>query len=146
MLGENIVRGEPFTLLGGFRHEDGRIDLKKYGLFPIVAAARTLAIRHGIRARGTKGRLQGLLELRVGGDADILTWLTGHSLLLSLMLVQQTSDLNEGISVSNRIETGTLDHATRARLKSVLKTLQHVPDVVRSLMFATPRPDSSTSR
>ena len=146
MLGENIVRGEPFTLLGGFRHEEGRIDLKKYGLFPIVAAARTLAIRHDVRARGTKGRLQGLLDLGIGGDADILSWLTGHSFLLSLMLAQQTADLDEGKPVSNRIETGKLDHATRARLKSVLKTLQHVPDVVRTLMFATPQAEASTSR
>lgn len=146
MLGESIVRGEPFTLLGGFRHEDGRIDLKKYGLFPIVAAARTLAIRHGVRARSTKARLHGLLELGIGGDADILSWLTGHSFLLSLMLTQQTTDLNEGIPVSNKIETGKLDPAAYARLKSVLKTLQHVPDVVRSLMFATPRPETSISR
>ncbi|MEX2372938.1 MAG: DUF294 nucleotidyltransferase-like domain-containing protein, partial [Dehalococcoidia bacterium] len=46
-LGEAAARPvNPFTLLGGFRTEQGRIDLEAYGLFPVVAFARALAIRH----------------------------------------------------------------------------------------------------
>jgi DNA polymerase-3 subunit epsilon/CBS domain-containing protein len=135
LLGEQIVTGNPFTLFGGLRLENGRIDLKKHGLFPIVAAARTLAIRHGIRARSTKARLGGLIDLGIGGDADMKSWLSGHAFLLSLMLAQQSADLHAGIPVSNRVETRTLDRAVQAELKSVLKTLQPVPDVVRGLMF-----------
>ena len=71
LLGEQIVAGNPFTFLGGLQLDDGRLDIKMHGLFPIVAAARTLAIRHGIRALSTRDRLEGLIALDVGGD-------TGH--------------------------------------------------------------------
>jgi CBS domain-containing protein len=135
LLGEQVVTGNPFTLFGGFQLENGRIDLKKHGLFPVVAAARTLAIRHGIRARSTKARLEGLIDLDIGGDADMKAWLSGHSFLLSLMLAQQSADLHAGIPVSNRVETATLDKAVQAELKSVLKSLQPVPDLIRDLMF-----------
>ncbi|WP_292627991.1 putative nucleotidyltransferase substrate binding domain-containing protein, partial [Mesorhizobium sp.] len=43
LLGEQMTTGNPFTVFGGFQLEDGRLDIKKHGLFPIVATARTLA-------------------------------------------------------------------------------------------------------
>ena len=83
--------------------EDGRLDIKKHGLFPIVATARTLAIRHGIRERSTRARLEGLIALDIGGDRDMKTMLSGHALLLGLLLGQQIRDIYAGIPVSNRV-------------------------------------------
>lgn len=136
LLGERIgVAGNPFTILGGFQLDDGRIDLKLHGLFPIVAAARSLAIRHGIAERATKARLERLMALDIGGDVDLSSMLDGHLLLMRLLLTQQGSDLASGIPVSNRVETGRLARADHQALKSLLKQLRTVPTMVRDLMF-----------
>jgi CBS domain-containing protein len=104
LLGEQMVVGNPFGLFGGYRLEDGRLDLKKHGLFPIVASARILAIRHNVRASSTRARLEGLADLGIGGVADIEAKLTGHAFLLSVLLAQQSHDLQAGIPVTNRID------------------------------------------
>jgi DNA polymerase-3 subunit epsilon/CBS domain-containing protein len=135
LLGEQVAPSNPFTLFGSLQLEGGRIDLKLHGLFPIVATARTLAIRHGIRARSTRERLEGLIGLEIGGDEDMAAMLTGHSVLLALMLAQQSRDLYAGLPVSNRVEVAKLDGTERAELKAVLKSLQPVPNLVRDMMF-----------
>ena len=69
LLGEAISEVQPLTLLGKLRLEDGRIDLKRCGLFPIVALARTLAIRHGLAIRSTVERLEALAGVTGAGVA-----------------------------------------------------------------------------
>ena len=135
LLGEQVVVGNPFGLFGGYRLEDGRLDLKKHGLFPIVAGARTLAIRHNVRASSTRARLEGLADLGIGGVADIEAMLTGHAFLLSVLLAQQGHDLQAGIPVTNRIDITRLDKHQYAELKEVLKTIQTLPSLLRDLMF-----------
>ena len=136
LLGEQITAGNPFTLFGGFQLEDGRLDIKKHGLFPIIATARTLAIRHGIRERSTRARLDRLIALDIGGDRDMKAMLAGHAMLLGLLLGQQTRDIYAGIPVSNRIEINGLAREQQVELKSLIKRLQSAPDLVRDLMFA----------
>lgn len=136
LLGEQVASiPNPFTLFGGFRTDGGRIDLKLHGLFPIVSAARTLAIRHGIRARSTQERLEGLIALEIGGDADMTRILAAHNVILSLMLAQQNRDLQAGIAASNRVDAGALSGAQKEELKTALKDLQAIPALVRDLMF-----------
>ncbi|TIY02978.1 MAG: DNA polymerase III subunit epsilon, partial [Mesorhizobium sp.] len=136
LLGEQMTTGNPFTVFGGFQLENGRLDIKKDGLFPIVATARTLAIRHGIRERSTRARLDRLIAQDIGGERDMKAMLAGHSMLIGLLLAQQTHDIYAGIPVSNRIEINALTREQQAELKSLIKRLQSAPDLVRDLMFA----------
>ena len=53
----------PIGMFGRYRLTNGRIDLKKGGLFPIVSTARVLALQHGIAERSTPGRLQMIASL-----------------------------------------------------------------------------------
>jgi len=136
LMGEKLFAGQsPFTLLGGVRTTDGRIDLKLHGLLPIVTAARTLAIRHDIRRRATSDRLQGLIERGLGNAEEIAGLIAAHRVFVGLMLDQQSVDLETGIAVSNKVATGSLSHASLASLKSALKAVQTVPDMVRALTF-----------
>ena len=48
--------------VGGFRTEEGRLDLKLHGLFRIVAATRAMAIRHDIRLHSTAERLDACFD------------------------------------------------------------------------------------
>lgn len=125
----------PFTFFGGFQLEQARIDLKRYGIFPVVAFARALAIRHNVRARSTRERLGGLSELGLGSEADFSRLTAAHARTLKFMLCQQSRDLLAGIPVSNRVEVGSLSSEEQAELRTSLKAIQIVPDLVRDLMF-----------
>jgi len=136
LMGEKLFSGQsPFTLLGGVRTTKGRIDLKLHGLFPIVTAARSLAIRHGIRRRSTGDRLEGLIERGLGNAEEIAGLIAAHRVFVALLLDQQSVDLEIGIAVSNQVATGSLSQASLAALKSALKAVQTVPDMVRALTF-----------
>lgn len=136
LLGEQIVSDNPFTLLGGLRLDDGRLDIKMHGLFPIVAAARTLAIRHGIRALSTRDRLEALIARDIGGDQDMKAMLAGHAFLIGLLLGQQIHDVYAGVPVSNRVELAAIPREQQSELKTLVRRLQSVPGLVRDLMFA----------
>ena len=58
-------------MFGTIRTEQGRLDLKKAGLFGIVTAARVLAIRHHVVERATPARLKGVRALDLGGERDL---------------------------------------------------------------------------
>jgi CBS domain-containing protein len=137
LMGEKLfARPSPFGLFGGFQTVDGRLDLKLHGLFPIVAAARTAAIRHGIRRRSTRRRLGGLVERGLGNAGELAELAGAHRLFMAMMLEQQARDLETGIPVSNSVEIHALSRAQQAKLKSALKTVEIVPELIRALMFA----------
>lgn len=136
-LGETAARpANAFTMLGGFRTEEGRIDLKMHGLFPVVAFARALAIRHDVRGRSTPERLDGLRALDIGGDADCARLVAAHGKVVKFMLAQQSRDLLAGVPASNKVEIAALTSEEQAELKSALRAIQIVPELVRSLMFS----------
>ncbi|WP_163266760.1 DUF294 nucleotidyltransferase-like domain-containing protein [Chelativorans alearense] len=135
LLGEQLANlASPFTLFGRFRTEEGRLDLKRFALFPIVSAARTLSIRHDIRVRSTRARLEGLLEREIGSEVSLQRVLSAHTLVLSLTLAQQSRDRHEGIPVSNKVEIAALSRSQQAALRIALRDLQILPELVRDLM------------
>lgn len=137
LLGERIDQaGSAFTVFGNLRGRDGRIDLKQHGLFPLVAFARAVAIRHDLRHRGTRTRLGAMIEKGIGGEAEIRALLDAHALILSLMLAQQSRDLASGLPVSNKVELAALDAVQMRRLKRALRMVENLPPLLRSLMSA----------
>src|SRR5690606_10985432 len=137
LIGEKLFDlPSPFTFLGAIQTNEGRVDLKMHGLFPIVTAARALAIRHDVRRRSTRGRLDGIAKRDIGNASELARLGEAHSLFMSLMLEQQSIDLEAGIPVSNRVDPSALSRARQADLKSALKAMAAIPDMVRGLMFA----------
>lgn len=136
LLGEQIVPTNAFTMLGSLNADAGRFDIKMHGLFPIVAASRALAIRHGVKTLSTRARIEGLIELNIGGTEDLENMLTAHSFLIGLLLGQQIRDIFDGIQASNRVEIASLPKQAHSQLRSVIKDLRSVPDLVRDLMFS----------
>ena len=102
---------------------------------PVVAFARSLAIRHNVQMHSTRERLSGLRALDIGGDADFARLATAHGKVIKFMLAQQSRDLLAGIPVSNKVEVAALTSDEQAELKSALRVIQLVPDLVRDLMF-----------
>lgn len=126
----------PVGFLGRITLENGRVDLKKGGLFPIVAAARCLCLSHGIAARGTSERLAALKAEKVGAEVDLDMLAAAHTLLMRLILEQQLTDIALGLPPSTRVEPGRLSRTEQAALKDCLGSLDVAPTLVRDLLFA----------
>jgi CBS domain-containing protein len=86
---------------GGFRTENGRIDLKRAGLFSIVTAARVLAICHHLLERSTPARLTAVAGLDRGGRGDLDALARAQAVFLDLILMQQLADMRGGLPLSN---------------------------------------------
>jgi DNA polymerase-3 subunit epsilon/CBS domain-containing protein len=122
-------------LLGGLRTEAGRIDLKLAALLPIVSAARVLAMRHGVEARSTQARLEGLAQLKRGGDADLAAIMGAHRTVLAAILRQQVRDIHAGVPAGSRVEVARLTRRQRDDLKRALGVVPSLEDLVRNLLF-----------
>ncbi len=134
LLVDGLAAADPFTLLGGLKLEDGRLDLKALGLFPIVRLARSLAIRHGLALHSTTERLQALAA-RGKGSADLEALDRAHAVLLAALLHQQALDIEAGLPPGNRLDPRALDKEQLERLKQALRQVRVAPDLVRDLMF-----------
>lgn len=134
LLGDGLTAADPFTLLGGLKLDDGRIDLKTHGLFPIVKLARALCIRHGLALRSTTERLEALAE-RTGGKADLEGLGRDHGVIMAALLQQQAADIEAGLAPGNRVDPRSLSKEQLERLKRALRHVRSVPELVRDLMF-----------
>lgn len=119
----------PFTIFGQVRLDDGRIDLKRNGLFHIVSVARIIAITRHIAARGTPERLR-LFAEEGGNRADMEALINAHEVFVGRILDQQLADLAKGQPPSNRVAYKSLTDAARSELKTALEAVSHVEDVL----------------
>jgi DNA polymerase-3 subunit epsilon/CBS domain-containing protein len=136
LLAEAAGEVEPgVTILGNFRTENGRIDLKRTGLFGIVTSARVLAIRHHLLEHSTPARLAAIAALGLGGDADLDALTRAHGEFIELILVQQIADIHDGRPLSNKVLVKRLSREQRTRLHESLRAVRHAGALTRDLLF-----------
>ena len=83
LLAQSVVGMAPrLGFFGGFTVTDGRIDLKRDGLLPLVSTARTLALKIGSKARATPERLRDLVAAERMSEKDAAVLIGLHGLLL----------------------------------------------------------------
>jgi DNA polymerase-3 subunit epsilon/CBS domain-containing protein len=121
--------------IGGFKTENGRIDLKKSGLFGIVSMARALAIRHHVTERATAARLSGIKALGLGAEADLDALIDAQATFLDLILGQQIRDIANGVPPGNAVEVKQLTRRDRERLHAALRAVTHLDTLTRELLF-----------
>lgn len=122
-------------MFGRFRTVQGRIDIKKTGLFGIVTTARVLAICHHVVERSTLARIAGIKTLGIGSEADLDALSEAHETLLALVAAQQVNDIEHGLPPSNAIEVRRLSTHNCSRLRAALEAARHLDDLVRELLF-----------
>jgi DNA polymerase-3 subunit epsilon/CBS domain-containing protein len=120
---------------GRFRTENGRLDLKRAGLFGIVNTARVLAVRHHVVERATPARFAGVKALGIGGERDLEALIEAQAVLLDLILAQQVADLERGRPPSNAIIVKTLSRKDRERLRTALDAVRHLDHLTRDPLF-----------
>lgn len=111
----------PIGVFGSLLGVEGRLDLKMHGLFPIVAGARAMALRHGVAATATADRLRAVAAEGLIGEEDLAGLLEAQELFMTLILEQQLRDLRAGGRAGTRIELARLTPVRRRRLKEALR-------------------------
>jgi CBS domain-containing protein len=136
LLAESAPPVEPgFTVFRAFNTVDGRIDLKKAGLFGIVTLARVLAIRHHVVERSTARRLEALAALGFGGAQDLAGLADAQAVFLDLILAQQIEDMASGVPPTNKVAVKRLSRRDRDRLRAALEQVRNLDELVRDLLF-----------
>jgi len=123
------------TMLGRFRTMNGRIDLKKSGLFGIVTMARVLAIRHHLVERSTLARLTAIAALGRGGTQDLDALARAQADFLDLILAQQLADMRAGLPPGNKVAVKRLSREQRGRLRDALGAVRPLEALTRDLLF-----------
>ncbi|HET8727817.1 MAG TPA: DUF294 nucleotidyltransferase-like domain-containing protein, partial [Alphaproteobacteria bacterium] len=124
----------PLGLFGRFTAPGGRLDLKIGGLFPIVAGARTMALRYGVDKTATPMRLRALHDAGRLAAADLSSLTVAHQLLTGLLLKQQIADVEAGLKPSSGVELTRIDRRVGPVLKETLRRLEDVPAMVRNAL------------
>ncbi len=118
----------------GVRTENGRIDLKRGGLFQVVRSARVLAIRFGIAEHSTRARLLGVKAQKPNAEGDLDAMIEAHAVLLSSVLEQQLVDIAAGRPPSNKVEWKRLSRAEQQRLKDALRSSALADEMLHDLL------------
>jgi DNA polymerase-3 subunit epsilon/CBS domain-containing protein len=134
LLAESAGPFEPPIGFFGIKTENGRVDLKRGGLFGIVATARVLALRFHVGERSTPARLAAVKSLHVGAERDLEALIQTHRVLLGAILDQQLIDIAAVKPASNKVETRRLGSAELESLKGALKSLRYADEMVRDLL------------
>ncbi len=111
-------------LFGNFVTKHGRLNAKKFGLLPLVSAARLRAIRARVPATSTDERFAALQESGALHEDDLRDFIEVREVVLRVMLEQQLADLAMDIPPSARIDPKRYDKRTRTRLRWAFKRLK----------------------
>jgi CBS domain-containing protein len=120
---------------GRFITEQGRIDLKKAGLFGIVSGARALAIRHHVVELSTPARLDGVKAVLPSAESELEMLKDAHGVFIDMILAQQLDDIGRGVAPTNTVAIERLTGRERTRLRIALDSVAHLNDMVRDLLF-----------
>jgi signal-transduction protein with cAMP-binding, CBS, and nucleotidyltransferase domain len=109
--------------------QDGRVDLKIGGLFPIVAGG-------GAGAQLGSQALSSQQRWRAARDTGILVerisrLLDAHEMILRLILDQQLADLGAGLPATSMVEVKRLLELDKERLRQALHIVGQIDLIVR---------------
>lgn len=112
------------TFWGGFVTKNGRLNAKKFGLLPLVSAARFRAIRAHVLETGTDERYTAIKDMEMLHEDDWRDFLEIREIVFRVMLDQQLADLAAGVTASASIDPKRLSTHMRERLRWAFKRLR----------------------
>ncbi|MHA1522784.1 MAG: DUF294 nucleotidyltransferase-like domain-containing protein, partial [Alphaproteobacteria bacterium] len=110
----------PTDWFGRFKTVNGRLNLKRRGIMPIIFAARVAALKSGAKARATPRRLEAARALGIASDKAIDNLIEAHRILMGFILRQQLRDIDQGIAASNMVAPGDLSAYEKQQLRWAL--------------------------
>lgn len=121
---------------GNLKTEDGRLDLKRTGLLPIVAGARVLALSLGSTATSTVDRLAAARDAGIVQSQDAEMLEEAQTLFLHHIIEQQCIDIAAGRGPSVSVDVKRLSARARRRLKAALRDVGMVARLVEDALMA----------
>ncbi|GAB2179674.1 DUF294 nucleotidyltransferase-like domain-containing protein [Dongia sp. agr-C8] len=134
LAGTSARHGTALNIFGRFREQDGRVDLKRGGLLPIVSGGRVLALRLGVTATATTERWRAAVEPGFVRREDFARIDDAHEMLLELILSQQIADLIAGRAPGTSVEVRRLLGLSRERLKQALKIVGEIDLILNHVL------------
>jgi CBS domain-containing protein len=120
-----------FILVRDDEVHEGTINLKQSGLLPLIEAVRIIALREGVDARSTLGRMGALAEqgYLTPDEHDYLGGAYQH--LCRLILSHQVAGAEAGAEVSYYVSPDALTRREKDMLVDGLKAIRRLRDRVR---------------
>jgi CBS domain-containing protein len=135
LMAQSVAQLAPnFGLFHRPRLAEGRQDLKRDALLPIVSFARAMALRIGSTARATADRIGDVAAAGKIGEGDAAKLIRVHERALNLILLQQLEDLRNGVRSSSRVDMRVLPRGERKALMRELSDLGEITRDIRSLI------------
>lgn len=130
--------GSAFTLLGGWRLNRGRFDLKQHGLLPIVAGARAIGLAWRSPSSATDARLSDAAA--AGGIAtDAAQAITeARAVVTETILGQQLTDIEAGRAPGSRVDPARLKQRDQKALREALRAAASMPELVQNALSNRP--------
>lgn len=125
-------------LFGRLRTREGRIDLKKHGLFPIVAGARAVALAWRSEATGTDARLAEAAARGAFAPEAAQSLIEARGVIVDALLDQQFADIAAGLPADNRLDPSRLGRDAASRLRKALATAALTPEIVHDALSNRP--------
>ena len=116
----------PLGLFQQIQATDGKVDLKKRGIAPIVAAARVYGLEAGTRARPTRERLEAAIETNVVSRDLGQTLIETYRFLLQMRLREQLGALAGGGRPDNDVNVKALSSLQRRHLKDAFGAIREM--------------------
>ncbi|MGB1090996.1 MAG: putative nucleotidyltransferase substrate binding domain-containing protein [Oceanobacter sp.] len=114
----------PLTFLGNIREDDGHIDIKKGGIFPLVHGVRALAFEQGIDECNTLERLDRLEEMKVLDSETIQGLRDSLIFFLRIRLRQQLEREAGSRGLSQQLDVKKLRSVDRNMLRHALQRVK----------------------
>ena len=134
MLNGALAFRPPLGFFNRLRHENGKIDLKRVGIVPIVGLARAAALAAGSRERSTAERLS-----IAGASGAVLDRESAKTLaemfpyLLYLRLRAQLTARENNQPTDHRINLADLSALERRRLKDTFVAIKQIQESLRTI-------------
>ena len=119
---------------GGFNTENGRFNIKRYLLLPLVETLRILAASRGVSARNSTERAQQLMATDTI-PPEIIPLAEDLQFCLRLVLRQQIADIGEGLPPTTQVELTRLTQNEKRTLKSVQNRVKQLEQFLTDCLF-----------
>jgi CBS domain-containing protein len=123
----------PLGFFNRLRSEDGKVDLKRGGIAPVVALARVGALAAGSRERSTLERLRVVPASGAFLSSEDATALGEiFPFLFNLRLQQQLNSMATKRAIDHTVPLAELSNLTRRHLKEAFAVIKRIQDAVRA--------------
>lgn len=120
-----------FVVERGGQHKN-ELDLKLFGTWPIVSAARLFALDAGLDQTNTMDRLNALESLRYESPALLKDLREAFEFLTALRLERQLHQITAGQPISNYISPGSLSNLQKTLLKEAFQTIARAQSAIEA--------------